>query len=315
VHLEVVDAAQVRERLSMSECIDLMAHAMTAVSRGTISIPSRIVMPLIDNTGYFGLMPGSSSDPPIYGAKIVSLHPANALEGRPTIQGFVVLFDHRTGTPLAIVDGAQITALRTAAASGLATRLLARPGARTLGLLGCGVQASSHLESMCAVRDIEEVLVWGRSEHKARAFAERHRDLVKARVRPVSDAVDAAACDIVCTVTSATESVIQGDWLRPGAHVNLVGAHSATSRESDTTLIQRGRVFVDSLQSALGEAGDILIPMKKGAIDASHVHGEIGAVILGEITGRQSDDEITVYKSVGLIAQDLFAAMAVQVPI
>jgi ornithine cyclodeaminase/alanine dehydrogenase-like protein (mu-crystallin family) len=309
--LEVIDAAEVRERLSMSECIDLMAHAMTAVTRGTVSIPPRLVMPLIDNSGYLGLMPGSVSDPPIYGAKIVSLHPANALEGRPTIQGFVVLFDHRTGIPLAIVDGAQITALRTAAASGLATRMLARPDARTLGLFGYGVQASSHLESMCAVRDIEEVLVWGRSAHKARAFAERHQQLVKARVRPVTDASDAAACDVVCTVTAAAHGVIEGGWLRPGAHVNLVGAHSCTTREADTRLIQRSRVFVDSLASALSEAGDILIPIKEGAIDALHVQGEIGAVILGEIAGRRSEDEITVYKSVGVVTQDLFAANAV----
>jgi ornithine cyclodeaminase len=125
------------------------------------------------------------------------------------------------------------------------------------------------------------------------------------------DASDAAACDVVCTVTAAADIVIRGDWLRPGAHVNLVGAHSPTTREADTTLIQRSRVFVDSLASALSEAGDILIPIKEDAIDRSHVIGEIGALLLGEIAGRRSKDEITVYKSLGVVAQDLFTAHAV----
>lgn len=311
MNLQIVDAAAVRKHLSMSECIEEMLKAMTAVSAGAFKAPSRVMTPLVDNTGFLAVMLGSASNPLIYGAKIVSIHPTNPTAGRPVLQGFVALFDHHSGTPIALVDGAEITALRTGAASGLATRLLARPDARTLGVLGCGVQASAHLEAICAVRHIQEVRVWGRSTEKARAFAERHANSVSAPIRPVIDAQDAAACDVVCAVTSASEPVICGAWLQPGAHVNLVGAHRPTTRESDTALIRRSRLYVDCLASAFDEAGDIVIPITEGAIDRSHVIGEIGALVRGDITGRRSPDEVTVYKSVGIVVQDLIAAHAV----
>ena len=311
MNMRIVDGSGVRARLSMRECIEVMVKAMTAVSNRTVSMPSRIVMPLIDNSGFFAMMPGSVSDPLVYGAKIVSLHPANAVHGQPVLQGFVALFDHHSGAPVALIDGAELTALRTAAASALATRLLSRSNARTLGLLGCGVQAVSHLEAICAVRDIEEVRVWGRSPEKARAFAERHADSITAAILPVTLAQDAAACDVVCVATTAHEPVIRGAWLRPGAHVNLVGAHTSTTRESDTALIKHSRLYVDSLSSAFSEAGDILIPIEEGGIDRSHVIGEIGALVLGRIIGRQTVEDITVYKSLGVGAQDLIAAHAV----
>jgi ornithine cyclodeaminase/alanine dehydrogenase-like protein (mu-crystallin family) len=308
--LQIIDAAQVRAQLSMRECIAAMADAMAAVTTGTLVAPARIIMPLVDGSGYFALMPGSASEPRVYGAKVVSLHPDNPSRGLPAVQGFVVLFDHDTGTPVVLVDGAEITALRTAAASALATRTLALPTARTLGIFGCGVQAASHLEAIRSVRDIEEVLVWGRSRDKAQAFVERH-DTDRDFALRVASARDAAACDIVCVVTGAHEPVIEGAWLCPGSHVNLVGAHSAATREADTALIARASVFVDSLESAFKEAGDILLPIQEGAIDRAHVRGEIGAVLLGQIAGRRSADEITVYKSLGLVAQDLVAAHAV----
>lgn len=310
VNLELIDGATVRNRLSMSRCIEVMVKAMTAVTRGTVAVPPRIVMPLIDESGYFAVMPGSSAEPLIYGAKLLSLHPRNSDAGYPIIQGFVALFDPRTGAPLALIDGAEITALRTAAASALATRLLARPEARTLGILGYGVQAAYHLESICLVREIDEVRVWGRSLQKCLQFVKRHAN-VKARIEAVPSAADAAACDVVCVVTGAHETVIRGDWLRPGAHVNLVGAHTPTSRESDTALIARSRLYVDSIESAFNEAGDILIPLKEGAIERTHVIGEIGSLLLGKVSGRLTQQEVTVYKSLGVVAQDLLAAHAV----
>jgi ornithine cyclodeaminase/alanine dehydrogenase-like protein (mu-crystallin family) len=255
-------------------------------------------------------MPGSVAEPLVYGAKIVSLHPKNPAAGRPAIQGFVALFDHHTGTPFALVDGAEVTRLRTAAVSALATRLLARAGARTLGIFGCGVQASAHLEGISLVRDIQEVVIWGRSYEKARAFAERH-ERTGSRLRAVRSPEEAAGCDVICVVTGSPEPVIQGKWVRPGAHVNLVGAHAPTTREADTALITRSRLYVDSLESAFSEAGDILIPLKEGAVDRAHVIGEIGAVLLGQVAGRRSPEEVTVYKSLGLVAQDLIAAHAV----
>jgi ornithine cyclodeaminase/alanine dehydrogenase-like protein (mu-crystallin family) len=309
--MDIIDAAGVRAHLSMAECIDAMTTAMMAISAATATMPPRTVMPLIDKSGYFAVMPGSLLEPLIYGAKVVSLHPANPGAGRPAIQGFVALFDHATGQPLALVDGAEITALRTAAVSGLATRLLARADSSTLGLLGYGVQASAHLEAICTVRDIREVRVWGRSWERARAFAERHSARLRPKIVPVAEPQAAAACNIVCAVTASAEPVIRGEWIRPGTHVNLVGAHSPKTRESDTALVKRGRVYVDALASAFSEAGDILIPIEEGAIASSHVVGEIGAVLLGRLAGRATPEQITVYKSLGVVAQDLVATHAV----
>ncbi len=292
----------------MRDCIDAMVTAMTGLTRGTITVPPRIIMPLVDQSGYFAVMPGSAAEPLVYGAKVAGLHPANLAAGRPVIQGVVILFDHRTGTPMALVDGAEITALRTGAASGLATRLLAREDAHTLGLLGYSVQADTHLEAVCAVREISEVRVWGRSAERAQQFVSRHAGRCRARLAVAATAREAAACDVVCAVTGAREPVIRGEWLRPGTHVNLVGAHAPNAREADTELIVRSRLYVDSSAGAFSEAGDILMPIAEGAIERSHVVGEIGALLLGRIPGRTRQDEITVYKSLGSVAQDLVAA-------
>lgn len=309
--LEIIDGPTVRKRLPMKDCVEAMVTAMTAVTKGTVKVPQRIVMPLVDRSGYFALMPGSASEPSTYGAKLVTLYPDNAARGRPVVQGFVALFDHHTGAPVALIDGAAITALRTGAVSALATRELARAHTRTLGLLGCGVQASAHLEAICTVRDIAEVIVWGRSFEKARAFAEQNAGCVTAQIRAVGSPEEAARCDIVCAVTNASEPILRGTWLQPGSHVNLVGAYTPTTREADTALIASGRLYVDSLASAFSEAGDILIPIQEGAITRSHVIGELGALLLGIVQGRRSADEITIYKSVGLFVQDLIAAHAV----
>jgi len=309
--MKIVDAEGVRSTLSMPECIDAMVTAMTSVSSGDLSMPNRIIMPLVDNSAYFGVMPGSLGNPRVYGAKVVGLHPGNPAQGRPAIQGGVILFDHDTGVPLVMVDGAAITTLRTGAASGFATRLLARDDASTLGLFGHGVQAAVHIEAICAVRPINEIRVWGRSQDKARAFAKEHAGLASAKIVAVADPREAAACDVICTTTSSNEPVLRGEWVRPGAHVNLVGAHAPTTREADTGLIKAGRLYVDSLASAFAEAGDILIPIEEGAISRDHVIGEIGALQLGRIPGRTGEADITIYKSLGVVAQDLVAAHAV----
>jgi len=305
------DAQRVRELLPMSRCIDTMAEAMRGLSGGRFKNPPRTIFAPIDVKGYFGVMPGSSADPLTYGAKVVSLHPTNPQHGMPALQGFVVLFDHATGAPLALFDAAQITALRTAAASALATRELALLEAKTVGLFGTGVQARSHIEAMCSVRSIQEVRVWGRSIEKARDFVARYSDRGGPKVMAVASPQDAAECDIVCTVTGSGEPVLLGEWVRPGTHVNLVGAHTAGTREADTALIARGRVYVDSRESAMDEAGDLLIPLREGAIRADHAVGEIGELLLGRIGGRTGLGDVTVYKSLGIVAQDLTAAWAV----
>jgi ornithine cyclodeaminase/alanine dehydrogenase-like protein (mu-crystallin family) len=307
-----VNAADVRALLPMSECIDVMRVAMSAFSAQKVAVPPRLIAPLIDKSGFFALMPGSMLDPAIYGAKVVSLHPGNPAAGRPAIQGFVTLFDHATGAPIALVDGAEITAIRTAATSGLATQLLARAVVQTHGVFGCGVQAAAHIDAITSARpSIEEVIVWARSPEKARVFAEAQARRTGLQIRATTDPAEAGACDVVSAVTAATEPILKGAWLMPGAHVNLVGPHRPTEREADTEAITRASVYVDSLDGAMKEAGDLLIPIGEGAFSKERIVGEIGALADGRVGGRKDDRQITLYKSLGLVAQDLFAAWAV----
>ncbi len=307
----VLSARDVDRLLTMSQCIDAMDAAHRAVAEGAVAVPLRTVMATPGNGGHFLVMPGASEDPCTYGAKLISLHPGNPRAGRPAIQGFVVLFDHETGEPLALIEGARLTAIRTAAVSGLATRALARPDARSHGLFGTGVQAHTHLSAIKAARPgIREVFVWGRSEDKARAFAaacDGHEGMM---VRAVTDPAQAARADVVSAVTAAASPVLEGAWLRPGAHVNLVGAHRPDTREADTQALARARVYVDVLASARAEAGDLLIPIGEGAFGWDHVIGEIGDVLVGRSPGRSGDEQITLYKSLGMVAQDLFAGWA-----
>ncbi len=309
--LKIISAQQVRQLLPMDACIEAMAPAMMAASAGDIAVPLRSVMPLIDNSGNFALMPGSARQPPVYGAKILSLHPANPAAGRPVIQGFVTLFDHHTGEPLAIIEGASLTAIRTAAASGLATRCLARPQSRSHGVFGTGVQAVTHIDAIAAVCPIEQVLIWGRDHAKAQSLAQTERARTGLDIKATADPREAAGCDVISTVTAANEPVLHGAWVSPGTHVNLVGAHRADAREADAELIESAAVYTDLLESLLNEGGDVAIPIAQGRIDQQHIRGEIGNVLRQKIAGRSGAQEITVYKSLGVTAQDLFAAHTV----
>ena len=309
--IRIINAAEVRELLPMPQCVEVMAQAMLAVSAGAVTIPQRITMPLVEQSGQLFVMPGVASDIPVYGTKVISQHPNNPAAGLPAVQGFVALFDHATGTPTALIDGAEITAIRTAAASGLASRHLARADARTHGILGTGVQAETHIAAIAAVREIEEVLIWGRDSAKADTLAAEHAGGSGLNIRACKDQSEVAACDIVSAVTGSPGPVIRGEWIRPGTHVNLVGAHTPKTREADSDLMAMAVVFVDLLESAMNESGDILIPIEEGKYDRGHVRGEIGRVVAGELDGRQSSEDVTVYVSLGITAQDLYAAHAV----
>ena len=306
--LTVINARQVRELLPMAECIDVMEAAMLAAFSGTIAVPPRMNQPLIDGSGHYLLMPGSSAELGSYGAKFISLHPRNAQEGRPVIQGFVALFEHQTGVPVAIIEGAEITALRTAAASALATRLLARADAGSCGIFGTGVQAATHIDAMRAVRPLQEILIWGRDAGKAEKFAAGQAKRTGIGVRATADPAEAAGCDVICTLTGSTKPILKGEWVRPGAHVNLVGAHSPTAREADSELIVKSAVFVDLPASCRNEGGDVMIPIQEGVIDESHIRGEIGQLLAGVIEGRRDSGQVTLYNSLGMTAQDLYAA-------
>ena len=306
--LTIINAAGVRKLLPMDECIDAMEPAMIAATTGTISMPPRLVAKLIDESGSLVLMPGSSTELAAFGAKVINLIPDNPARGLPAIQGFIALFDHATGTPAAIIDGAEVTAIRTAAASGLATRILARPDAHTCGIFGNGVQAVTHIDAMRAVRPVDEIVVWGRNPDKVQAFAREQAQRTDVRVRATADPAEAGACDLVCTTTTSPEPILAGEWVKPGAHVNLVGAHSITTREADTGLIVKSSVYVDLMESTRNEGGDIMIPVDEGAIDETHIIGELGELLEGRIPGRQDDRQVTLYQSHGINAQDMFAA-------
>lgn len=306
--LTVIDGPLVRELLPMAECIDVMAEAMAAASAGSVRIPPRSLEPLPDDSGYLLLMPGASSELGSYGAKLISLHPGNAGTALPVIQGFVSLFDYATGAPVAIVEGSELTALRTGAASGLATRLLAREDASSCGIFGTGVQAQSHLDAMAAVRDLREIVVWGRDASKARHFAAAQSERTGLAIRATDDPAEAAACDVLCTVTASPQPVLRGDWVNPGAHINLAGAHSLTTREADSALMARSRIYVDLLESCRNEGGDVMIPVAEGVIGDDQIVGEIGQLAAGTIAGRSHSTQVTVYNSLGITAQDLFAA-------
>jgi ornithine cyclodeaminase len=294
--------------LPMQDCINVMAAAMQAASSGNVSVPPRSVTSLIDDSGHMFLMPASALEPPVYGAKVIGHHLGNPAKGLPSVQGYIALFDHETGEPIAIVEGSTITALRTAAASALATRELARQGARSHGIMGTGVQAAAHIEAIACVRDIGRVQVWGRDNAKVESFARAQSKRTGIDVTASVDPAEVAACDVVTTTTGAAEPVLLGDWLSPGAHVNLVGAHTPTTREADTAVMTRARIYVDLRQSAMSEAGDILIPIEEQAMTADAIVGEVGQLVAGEIPGRTADADITLYKSLGVAAQDLFAA-------
>jgi ornithine cyclodeaminase len=274
-------------------------------------IPPRILFQLQDDSGFFAVMPGASQELDAYGAKVVSYHPANTARGQAAIQGFVTLFDHRSGQPRAIIDGGVITNIRTAAASGLATRLLARPDARSCGIFGAGALADVHIEATCLVRPIEDCVIWARKFEQAQSLADKYSGRSMVKFRATRDPAEAGACDIVCTTTASTVPVLHGEWVRPGAHVNLVGAHKLTSREADTKLIVKSRIYIDLLDSTRNEGGDIMIPIQEGAVGMEHIIGEIGQLLMGDISGRADDREITVYNSLGITSQDLYAAIHV----
>jgi len=310
--MKIIDRETVENVLTMERCIKAVKDAMIALTEQTVSVPPRVITPLMDELGYFGLMPGSASFPAFFGAKVVSLFPQNPAKGLPAIQGFVCLFDNNTGAPYALVEGASVTAIRTAAASGLATDLLARPESKTHAIFGTGVQAKVHAEAIKTVRpDLEKTIIWGRDPEKARQVSDQISIELEIETEATSDPEAAAECDIISTVTGSSEPILKGAWLRPGTHINLVGAHSQSTREADSEVITKSQVYVDLMESAKNEAGDLLIPVSEGIFSLDNIIGEIGSLARGKIEGRGSAEEITCYKSLGVVAQDLFAANAV----
>jgi len=296
----------------MEACIAAMEDVLSALARGQAIQPLRSIMRLPEGKGVFGVMPGQVSTPDSFGLKVITVFPGNEGSQYDSHQGAVLLFEPKNGTLVAVMDAASVTAIRTAAVSGVATRLLAREGAADLAILGTGVQARTHLEAMRAVRPIGRVRVWSRQEANRRAFAEWAGQRFGLAVESAETARDAVAgAEIVCTVTSARVPVLAGEWLAPGAHVNAVGSSLPTARELDTEAVRRARMFVDRRESALNEAGDFLLAKSEGAVGDEHILGEIGELLIGTRAGRTGDQEITLFKSLGLAVEDVASAHVV----
>lgn len=299
----------VPELLPMAECVDAMEEALGAMARGDAVLPLRTMVWMPDRSGLLGTMPGYLGAPASLGIKIIAYMPGNHGSDRDSHQGAVLLFDTKVGDLLAVIDASSITAIRTAAASGLATRLLAREDAGDLAILGTGVQASAHLEAMRTVRRLRRVRVCSRSIEQAKRFAGHHAKDLDVPIEAVATAREAAlGADLICTATASSEPVLFGDWIAEGAHVNAVGACFPKARELDTRAVVRSRLFVDRRESCFAEAGDFLIPKAEGAIGDDHVLGEIGEIVIGRVPGRRSRDEITLFKSLGIAVEDLAAA-------
>jgi alanine dehydrogenase len=309
MELCVIGHSDVARLLPMETCIELMASALEALSKGEADLPLRQSMWLPERRGALVTMPAWIGKIGVTGLKVITYFAGNRGTPLDTHQGGVLLFDARDGRLLALVDATTITAIRTAAVTAVATKLLARPDATRLAILGAGTQARVHLESMLLARRFVRARVWSRTFDNAARFAAeasaRHGLPVEAS-RSGAEAVEDA--DVICTTTSALEPVLFGEWLRPGVHVNAVGSSIPFARELDTAAIVKSRMFVDRRQSALAEAGDFIFPKNEGAIGDDHILGEIGDLLLGRIEGRSSAGDITLYKSLGLAIEDLAAA-------
>jgi ornithine cyclodeaminase/alanine dehydrogenase-like protein (mu-crystallin family) len=307
-----LNQTQVTALLPMAECMDVMADALRALARGEAILPLRTVIRIPEGPNAFGAMPAYLGNPGAVGIKVISVFPENSDIDLDSHQGAVLLFEVERGQLVAIMDATAITAVRTAAVSGVATRALAREDAGDLAILGAGVQAMTHLEAMCLARPIRRVRVWSRTVERAQRFAMQAAELCDIPVDPVGSPQETVAgAAIVCTVTASREPVLLGDWLAPGTHVNAVGASLPNARELDGEAVQRSRLYVDRRESALNEAGDFLIPKREGRITDGHIVGELGDLLLGRISGRRSPEEITLFKSLGLAVEDVAAARLV----
>ncbi len=298
---------RIAELLPMQECISVMERMFRALAAGECLQPLRSLMRLPDNSGLMGMMPGYAQG--AMAIKVITIFPGNHGTGLPSHQGVVILFDANNGSPLLLLDASEITAIRTAAASAVATRLLAREDAQRLAIIGSGEQAARHIESILLVRPVRQIDIWSRNEAHASELARNIAERYDISIRISPNALEAVkGADIICTTTASKEPVVCGEWISPGAHINAVGSSTPAARELDTAAIQRSRLFTDRYESLFNEAGDFLIPKQEGAVTDAHVQGELSEVLAGTKTGRENPDDITCYKSLGIAMEDLFAA-------
>lgn len=303
--MRFIDREEVARRLTYERCIPIIREAMIAFSSGETKQLLRSILPLSEGR-LFGVMPGALGTHAPFGAKLISVFQENFSRGVPSHQGLVVLFDPETGAPICATDAGEVTAIRTAAASAVATQALARKDARRMALLGYGEQATTHARAIRLVRPLESMVVWGRSSERAHEFATRMQAELGLPVEVKDNVREAVAgADIICTVTAAAEPILKGEWVRLGTHVNVVGSGYAGPAEIDNDLVVRSRFIADSRESVLHQGAEFLRAKAAGLVTDEHIVGEIGQVLAGDVEGRRLEDEITVYKSLGHVVQDL----------
>ncbi len=306
--IRFIDREEVGRRLTYDICIPVIRDAMIAFSAGETKQLLRAIIPLADGH-LFGIMTGALGAHAPFGAKLLSVFQENAAQGRQSHQGLIVLFEPETGTPVCVVHAGEVTAIRTAAASAVATDALARKNAKHLAILGTGEQAATHARAICKVRKLESIAIWGRSAERAQVFAEKMQAELGLPITAAATVQQVVAnADIVCTVTSASHPILQGEWVQPGTHINVVGSSHAGPAEIDNALVSRARFFADSREGVLQQGAEFLRAKQAGLIGDSHILAEIGHVLAGKDEGRRSDDEVTIYKSLGHIVQDLASA-------
>jgi ornithine cyclodeaminase len=305
----IADQKLVTELLPMDEAIEVMRRALTMLAEGDVVMPLRQMLFMPGGDRVLGLMPSYLGGLEAVGVKVIAAFPANFGSEYDTHQGVVLFFDTERGLLRAIVDATSITAIRTAAVSGLVTDLLARPDAGDLAIIGAGTQAHTHLQAMRVVRPLRRVRVYSVPAESAARFAERESRLTGLTVEVAATAEEAVAgADLICTTTTASEPVVLGAWVSPGAHINAVGAYTPATRELDSELVAGARLYADRRESLLSESGEFLIPKGEGLFGDEHIVGEIGEVLTGKAPGRTSTGEITLFKSLGIAIEDLAAA-------
>jgi ornithine cyclodeaminase/alanine dehydrogenase-like protein (mu-crystallin family) len=305
----ILSQTEVEELLTMAECITVMEAALISLARGEMHQPLRQVIHPPGADGVLAMMPAFRAPEPVFGLKAICVFPKNAELGKDAHQGGVLLFRGDTGEPLALMNASAITAIRTAAVSAVATRVLSREDAGELAIIGAGVQARSHLEAIACVRKLRRARVASRNPEHADAFATEMQPRFEFPIEPVTSAEAAiSGADIIVTVTTSREPVVHREWLAPGTHINAIGTYSPRAREIDTATMVDATLFVDRRESAINEAGEYLIAAAVGAVTPDDIHAELGEVLIGSASGRSSRDEITLFKSLGLAIEDLSAA-------
>lgn len=299
----------VTELLPMSECIEVMREALSALARGEVDQPLRSLVRASNAAGFLGLMPAfRGGDRPWWGLKEVCVYPGNPARGLDSHLGAVLLHDGETGELVAVVEASAITAIRTAAVTAVATDLLARQDASVVSVIGTGAQARAHIESISLVRHVSEIRVAGSTPEKAKRFCEQIEHGTHS-LRPASSVEEAVRdSDIIVTATSSKQPVFDHSWIAAGCHLNLVGSSIRTAREADGATIAAGRLYVDRRESTINESGDYLFALEEGFIADDHIQAEIGEVLLDPALGRRARDEVTIFKSLGLAIEDLAAA-------